>query len=121
MADRGGVRKLKINGDTQLCKAIATIRPSDHHREAIIGACGYQGTAVKHDVPGADVTITDRKDLDVKALQDMVDGEVIIELYNGKTYTLIGATVLDQIEISPEEGEVTLVFGAEDVQEIKNS
>ena len=119
MADRGGVRELRINGEIQMCKAIATIRPSNYHREAIIGACGYQGTAVKHDVAGADVTITDRHELDVKALQDIVDGEVSIKLYNGKTYKLIGATVLDQIEISPEEGEITLVFGAEDVQEVK--
>jgi hypothetical protein len=118
MADRAGVKSITFNGTTEDCKALATIRPSGFMREAIVGVDKYHGTALKAAAPGADITITDRLGLDVAALQNIVDGSVMIELANGKVWELTNATVLDQVELAPEEGEVSIVFAAESCQEV---
>ena len=118
MADRAGVKSITVNGSTEDCKALATIRPTGYMREAIVGVDKYHGTALKAAAPGADLTITDRMGLDVAALQNILDGTVQIELANGKVWELTNATVLDQVELAPEEGEITLVFAAESCQEV---
>jgi hypothetical protein len=118
MADRAGVISITIDGSTEDCKALATIRPNDFMREAITGADGYHGTALKAAVPGADITITDRKGLDVAKLQNLIDTTVVIELANGKIWQLTNATVLDQVELTPEEGEISLVFAATSCEEV---
>ena len=118
MADRAGVISITIDGSTEDCKGIAGIRPSGFMREAIIGADGYHGTSLKGAVPGATVTITDRMGLDVERLQNLVDTTVVIELANGKLWELTNATALDQIELTPEEGEIPITFGCESCQEV---
>ena len=118
MADRAGVVSITIDGSTEDCKALATIRPTSFMREAILGVDKYHGTSLKAAVPGADITITDRQGLDVKLLQNLVDTTVLIELANGKVWQLTNATALDQIELAPEDGEISLVFGAESCEEV---
>ena len=117
MADRAGVVSITIDGITEDCKALATIRPTGFMREAIVGADRYHGTALKAAVPGADITITDRQGLDVAKLQALLDTTIVIELANGKLWQLTNATTLDQIELSPEEGEIALVFAADSCEE----
>lgn len=118
MADRAGVISITIDGTTEACKALATIRPSGVMREAIVGVDGYHGTSLKGAVPGADITITDRQGLDITLLQNLVGVKVLFELAVGKTWELTDASVLDQVELSPEEGEIALVFGCTSCQEV---
>lgn len=113
MADRAGIKSITIDGVTEDCKGVAAIRPSGFSREAIVGADRYHGTALKAAVPGADVTITDRQGLDIQLLQNLVDSRVMIELANGNVWTLTKATTIDQVELSPEEGEIALTFACE--------
>jgi len=87
-------------------------------REAIVGADGYHGTSLKGAAPGADITITDRQGLDVAKLQNLVDTTIVIELANGKIWQLTNATALDQVELAPEEGEISLVFAATSCEEV---
>jgi len=118
MADRAGVISLTIDGSTEDCKALATIRPTSFMREALVGVDRYHGTSLKAAVPGIDLTITDRKGLDVAILQNLVDTTLVVELAVGKVWQLTNATMLDQLELAPEEGEITLVFGCESCEEI---
>lgn len=110
MADRAGIKIIKISGTAYDCKGLAAVRVSRWMREPVLGADGYHGTSLKGTVPGADITITDHKDIDIDRLQNIVDDDVYIVLANGKTYHLANATVLDQVELNPETGEIPLKF-----------
>ena len=118
MADRGGVVSLTIDGITEDCKALAVIRPTGFQRESIVGPDGYHGTILKGAAPGADITITDRGNLEVTRLQNLVSTTVIIELANGKLYQLTNASVLDQVELNPETAEIPLTLACEHCEEI---
>jgi len=112
MADRAGVRGIRIAGLDYDVKALAAIRVSNKMREPILGVDAYHGTALKPAVPGADVTITDSSGISIQTLQDVVGQEVQISLANGKIYTLVDATATDQIPLNPENGEIVIVFAA---------
>lgn len=112
MADRAGLIRMTINALPYDVKGSVTIRPSNKSREAIEGLDGYHGTKVVPKAPGASGTLTDSGTLQIKELQEIVDGEVFFELANGKSYMLTEATYLDQAELDVAEGEIGFVFSA---------
>ena len=56
--------------------------------------------------------ITDRSDLDVRGLLDLIDGTATLELANGKVFTLSEVVYGHEGGITTEEGEIPIrLFG----------
>ena len=118
MADRAGIVSITIDGATEDCKGVAELRYTGASREPIVGADRYHGTALKAEAKGGKLTITDRPDLDIAKLQNIVDKDVTVEMATGKLAQMTLATVTNQVVLNPENGEIELEIVAESCVEV---
>ena len=108
MARVGGTIFFKIDGVQHDAKGSFTYNHGAPKREAVIGPDRVHGYKENPQVAFIEGAITDRSDLNVRALLDLLDGTVTIELANGKTFTLSGAYYGHDGGITTEEGEIPI-------------
>lgn len=108
MADqrRGGTIQLQVGGEVQDAKGSFTYQLGTAKREAIVGQDRVHGYKETPQVPYVEGTITDRGNLDVKALFNGKDVTVTLALANGKTVSLTEAWFAGDGKASTEEGEI---------------
>jgi hypothetical protein len=108
MADqrRGGTIALLVGGEVQDAKGEFTYQLGTSKREAIIGQDRVHGYKENPQVPYIEGTITDRSNLDVKALLTGKDLNITLSLANGKTISLTEAWYAGDGKATTGEGEI---------------
>lgn len=114
----GGIFNCKINGTLVSAKGDFTYNFGSLKKEAILGSDGkVVGFKVTGTVPFIEGEITDTADLDVKDLQSLSEGEITLELVNGKVFVLSGAEWSSDGNISTSEGAISVRFEGVDGDE----
>lgn len=106
----GGIVYLNVNGEQLDVKGNFSYGHGQPKREAVVGQDGVHGHTAKPQVPFVEGEITDRADLDVKALLNVENATVTLELYNGKTFVLRDAWQAGAGEGNTEEGNLEVRF-----------
>lgn len=107
MADRvGGIIQFKLNGEIQKAKGSATYGLGIAKREAVMGVDGHHGFKEAPQVGFIEIAITDRGDLDVKAMMNATDVTATCALANGKLISLTNGYYAGDGTASTEEGEI---------------
>lgn len=114
----GGTLFAKVNGAQVKTKGSWTYNLGNPKREQVVGSDGVHGYKELPQVPYCDGIITDQPDLDVSALQNIVDGDIILELANGKTVAFRNACYAADGDVTTEEGEIQVRFEAEGAREL---
>lgn len=113
MARVAGTTTINVDGVRLALKGSITCAFGDNERESIVGLDGRHGFKETFVTPFVEVTVTDTPELNVTMLENVVDATVQVDMANGKKGVLKGATQVNQVNISPEEGEVTFRFEGE--------
>ena len=117
----GGIFNLKINGVLYVAKGDFTYSLGLPKHEAVMSSSGtVAGFKVTPQAPYIEGEITDRGDLDVKALLSLRDGVITLELINGKVIVLSGAHSSSDGTISTGEGNIKVRFEGTEASEIHN-
>lgn len=115
----GGLIFVKVNGEVLKAKGAFTYSLGIPKREAVMdaggGVAGYKETP---QVPYVEGAMTDSDALDLKAILEMKDATVTIELANGKTIVLRQAYCASEGQVSTEEGEISIRFEGFSAEEI---
>ena len=115
---RGGIIYLKIDGTLYDAKGNFTYNLGNPKNEAIIGADKVHGYKSSVQAPFIEGEITDRGDLNLRALQTVDGVTVTLELANGKVISLRDAWYAADGDGQTEEGNLQVRFeglGAEEV------
>lgn len=112
MANRriGGILFFKVNGEQFSAKGNFTYNIGVDKKEMIAGNDGIHGYKQMPQVPYIEGAITDNDELDLEALQSVVDATVTIELANGKVIVIEEAVYAADGAGSSEEGEIEVRF-----------
>lgn len=112
MQRRGGVTYFTVNSVGYDMKGQATYRIVGAERAAVVGQDGVHGYRESPRPATLELTISDRGDLDLKALALVSDATLQLQLANGKVVTFRNAWATGDWEASTEEGEVRAMFEA---------
>jgi hypothetical protein len=115
---RGGVIFLKVSGTLQDAKGNFTYNLGVPKREAIVGAATTHGYKELAQVAFIEGEITDRSNLDVKALMEFNDETVTLELANGKVIALRNAWYAGDGNIGTDEGNIAVRFEGLSAEEV---
>lgn len=107
---RGGAISLDINGTPQEAKGNFSYNLGGPKRDEIIGADGPHGFKESYQVAYIEGEITDRGDLNVAALINMVDVTVTLSLGNGKGIVLREAWYAADGTVQTDEGNIQVKF-----------
>lgn len=113
-----GLIQLQVNGQVYSAKGEFTYNLGLPLREPIIGSDGVHGFKETPQVPFIEGEITDRGDVDVKALAQMEDATVTLQLANGKLIVLNEGWYAGEGTASTGEGNVGFRFEGETAEEI---
>ena len=108
MARVGGTIFFRVNGVQQDAKGSFEYNLGAPKRDPVIGPDRVHGHKEMPQVPYIQGAITDRSDLDVRALVMLIDGTATLELANGKTFSLSEAYYAHEGGITTEEGEIPI-------------
>ena len=103
---RSGIFYLKMDGTLMDSVGEFTYRVGMVKREAIVGNNSVHGFSEEVMVPYIEGSITDKGTLDVEALCNSVDVTGILELPNGKTFTLKNAWYAGEGTVKTAKAEV---------------
>ena len=113
-----GVIFVKIDGVQRDAQGSWTYNLGQLKREAMIGADRVQGWMGRPQVAFIEGEITDQRDLDLVALQNIEDGTVTIELSNGKTIVLRNAWYAADGNVGTENANVQVRFEGLSAEEL---
>ena len=116
---RAGKLFFKVNGTQYRAKGEFTYNLGADKHTMIAGSDSVHGYKSETVIPYIEGAITDGDDLDVKALAQVVDATVTLELANGKVISLQGACYAADADVSTSEGEVPVRFEGLSAEEIK--
>jgi hypothetical protein len=120
MADRiGGIIRIKVDGTQYNAKGNFSYRINPAKKEMVVGSDEVHGYKEMPQVPFIEGAITDRSQLDVQALQSVVDATITLELANGKVIVLREAVYASEGAIDTEEGEIEARFEGISGEEIR--
>lgn len=112
-----GLVEILVNGQLMLNKAGAIARgigisgEAPVNKPAIMGDTGIHGFAEENVVPECEFTITDRDDVSISDLAQIVEGTVIFRAKKGgKAYVLNDAWFAQPADITAGEGETTILY-----------
>jgi hypothetical protein len=88
MAEQLGLLQLAVDGVVYNAKGSFSYNLGQERREGVVGADRVHGYKVTPQVPFIEGEITDRSDLDLKALLTLRAGSVSLTLRNGKVIML---------------------------------
>jgi len=115
---RGGIVFLSINGQGYDVKGPIDITYDSPVRTAIVGQDGVHGYKEMPRAAKFKGKLTDRGDLDLKALFTAKDVTAVGRLANGKTVTLRDAFYSGEATSNTEEGEVDIELTGMSLQEV---
>ena len=113
----GGTIQLATNGEIQSAKGSFTYNLGVPMREPVAGADRMHGFTETPQPAYIEGVITDRGDLDVKALTGFKDGEITLGLANGKTVVLGGAYYCGSGNATTAEGEIEVKWSGDSAEE----
>lgn len=115
---RAGLIALVIDGVSYDVKGNVTYNLGSPKRDALVGATSVHGYKETNQVPFAEFEVTDREDLDVKALQALTDSTVEFQLANGKAVVIRNAWYASEGDIGSEEGNIAVRFEGLSAEEL---
>jgi len=115
---RAGIISVKVNGEVQDAKGNFSYNLGRPKKDAIIGADQVHGFKEVPQVAFIEGEITDRQDLDLKALLDLEEDTVTLDLANGKTIALTKAWYAGEGTGNTEEGNIAVRFEANTGNEV---
>lgn len=120
MADqrRAGMIQFQTNGEIQDAKGNFTYNMGAPKREAIIGADRVHGFKEVPQIAHIEGAITDRGNLDLRALVTMRDATVTLSLSNGKVIVLRDAWFAGDGNASTEQSEIEIRFEGANAEEV---
>lgn len=104
---------VSVDGERLLLKGSMECTASNYTREAILAngkPCGHKETAVAPSITGQFVV---DENFPIAKLQSSVDMTIVAEFANGKTFTLGGAYVTDEIKIAGDDSDTTISFSGD--------
>jgi hypothetical protein len=108
---RYGVRQLQIDGVTYLARGGCSYSPGGDKLESIMGLDRRHGVKVARIPAYLEITIGDAgQGFNLKALIQIDDSTVTVDLENGKTIKLGHANYAAEGKVTAEEGEVEARF-----------
>lgn len=114
----GGTIYLTVNGETLNAKGSFTYNLGSPKRDGIAGADRVHGYTEKPQVPYIEGAITDRRNLSIRAILDLTDGSVVLELATGKAVILRNAWFAGEGEGTSEEGEIAVRWEGMSAEEV---
>lgn len=105
---RGGLIQFKVGGQRYDAKGSFSYQIANTMRESIVGQDGVHGFKEVATPPFVEGVITDSADVDLAFLNTIEDTTVTLELANGKVIVLRNAYVVNAVEGSSEEGELSV-------------
>lgn len=101
-----GIAFLTVQGQQFRLRGNFTVSPSPVERTMIAGQDGVHGYQELPRVPFIEGDLSTTPDLAVEQLDGMVDVNVVAQLANGHTYSLVGAACKAGLEINSRDGQV---------------
>jgi hypothetical protein len=114
----GGIIELKINGTPMSASGSFTYGIGRNKKEAVVGADRVHGYKETPQVAFIEGEITDRRNLDLEALCDLVDATILLEVGNKKRIVLRQAWYAGDGTVSTEEGKIGVRFEGISADEI---
>ncbi len=114
----GGTIFLTIDGVQYAARGNWSVSPSSVKRDGIAGQDYVHGYTEKPIVPGAKGDLSTVPGLSVENLQNITNSTVVLQLANGKTYSLAQAWTAAAFEIDTTEGKLGVEFGCITCDEI---
>lgn len=105
-----GTLYLAVNGTTLPAKGNYQVGYGAEKKEAVVGVSGVQGYKAMAQVAFIEGTITNRSNLDVKALLAIEGATVTLEFKGGKTLVLRDAWFAGEGVLNADEGELQVRF-----------
>ena len=101
-----------LNKEGAVARGIGKSGSPAMEREAVMGDTGYHGSIEKPIMAECEVTITDRDDISLSDIAEVLDnGTVIFRSYGGgKVYVMENATCKSNLQLTGGMGETTVVF-----------
>tara|TARA_R110001583_G_scaffold15059_2_gene62469 strand:+ start:29277 stop:29639 length:363 start_codon:yes stop_codon:yes gene_type:complete len=88
-----------------------TFNKGNLKKDPVMGDNGVLGHTEKFEsAPNIKCTLVDTIQTDVTALENFVNGTVLLETNNGKKYTLTDAWVGNELELNTEDGTLPVEF-----------
>ena len=115
---RGGIISFSINGQGYDAKGDFECDYGIPDRQPIVGSDGVHGFTEKPRAPSIKGKITDRGDLDLKALFTSQSLTASVQLANGKTFVVRDAWYSGSGVSTTGEGEVDLMIHGMSAQEV---
>lgn len=115
---RAGRIILRVNGELIDAKGSWEYNLGGVAREFIVGADRVHGTMETIQLATLSGTITDRSDLDVQAMRDIVDTTIELVLGSGKSVIFRNAAATGEWTQTTEEAEIDASFAALSAEEI---
>ncbi len=113
-----GLFNLLINGRLYVAKGNFTYNHGGIKNEAQVASNGdIVGFKTSRVIPFIEGELIDTQDLDVKALQSIQDGEITLELANGKVFVLSGAHWAGEGNFQTEEANAGIRFEGTSAEE----
>ena len=109
---------MRVNGRTIQAKGEFTYHLGTENRTTVKGADRIHGYSSEPGEPMIEGALTDEPGLDLKAMFEVRDATVTLELLNGKTIVLRDAWYAGDGTIKTGEGEASLKFVGLSAQEV---
>lgn len=116
---RAGLRAVKVDGLEYDVIGNVNYNLGSPMREGLVGSDKVHGYKEKPQLPFCELEVRDSIDLDLKALQAIVQSTVTLELLNGKTLVFRNAWFAGEGNGGTEEGNIAVKFEAESAEEIR--
>lgn len=115
---RAGKISLQIDGEIFDAKGSFEYSLGGEKRTSIVGSDKVHGYSAMPKVAYIKGEITDRQELDVKAMTELSDVTVTLNLANGKTIVLYNAWYVGEGVGNSEEGNIEFNFEGNNAEEI---
>ena len=106
----GGTLFFKVNGEAYQVKGNWTYNTGQPKREAIVGMDSVHGYKETPQAPKLSGQITDKPGQSTDSLKNVTDGDLMLEMANGKVFALRNSFYVADGDITTEEGEVQVEF-----------
>jgi hypothetical protein len=103
---RAGIIRVTVDGELQDAKGEFTVGFGTPKRTAVIGSSGVQGFTEEPQVAFIEGALTDRGNMNLKALFELDDASATVEWANGKTFVLRNAWYAGDGTVTSGEAEI---------------
>ena len=104
MAEKYGLRGLRIGGVKYKCAGHATYDLGISRKEAVTGADSFHGHKITPKPGRVQIDLRDSSDIKIEDLQKVEDQPLTVELENGKVISYPSMTYSGEGETNSEEG-----------------